>query len=80
MIWVDHDAKGKVLQTAGGVYTWNGSTYTETIQYGVGSSYEFIKGQSHAFEDKLDGDRWIHKGKLARGMQIEEVWQRVDGK
>lgn len=33
-----------------------------------------VKGKTHAFTCKVEGNKWYHIGKLATGLTIEEVW------
>ena len=77
-VWLSYDKiSGKIIRAAGGTYTLNGNTYTETIEYGIGSDYEIVKNSKHSFTANIDGDRWYHNGKLANGQTIDEVWERV---
>ena len=71
---------GKMTRSGGGTYTLKGETYTETVEYGLGDDFEVIKNASHAFTCRIDGDKWHHDGKLANGLTIEEVWERVKPK
>jgi hypothetical protein len=79
-MWVTYGADGKVIGAAGGRYTLQGEDYDEHIEYGIGSNYEVVKGQTHSFHWKIDKNQWLHSGKLANGLTIEEVWERVESK
>jgi hypothetical protein len=79
-MWVTYDEGGKVTGAAGGSYTLKGESYDEHIEYGLGDNYEVIKGQTHSFHWKMDKNQWFHSGKLASGLTIEEVWERVESK
>ena len=77
-MWLSYNRDdGKVFRAAGGTYTLHGDSYTEKIEYGMGDDFEVIKNAEHAFTAKVDGDRWMHTGKLANGTTIDEVWERV---
>jgi hypothetical protein len=74
--WVQFDATSKnVSGTAGGAYSLNGNTYTESIDFGLGM--DTYLGQKHAFTIRVEGDKFFLSGLLADGLKIEEVWQRV---
>jgi hypothetical protein len=76
--WVRYDAKThKVTGTAGGRYTLSGNTYKETIEYGLGDDYDVIKDQEHSFTVRVEGDRLHQTGKLASGLSIDEIWERL---
>jgi hypothetical protein len=79
-MWVRYDSDGKVTDAAGGGCTFKGKQYEETPEYGLGDSFEVIKGKTHSFEWKVEGNKWYHSGKLANGLTIEEVWERVEKK
>ena len=68
---------GEVYRSAGGTYTLKGDSYTEKVVYGLGDDFQQIKNAEHPFTCKIDGDKWQHNGKLAGGLTIEEVWERV---
>jgi hypothetical protein len=77
-MWVTYDKDGKVTRAAGGSYTLKGDEYTETPEYGIGSDFAVIKGGTHTFRWKVEGNKWLHTGKLANGLTIDEVWERVE--
>jgi hypothetical protein len=77
--WVRYDPKTKeVRSTAGGRYTLAGNAYTETVEYGFGKAYEVIKDQEHSFTVTIEGEKLFQKGKLANGLVIEEIWERME--
>jgi hypothetical protein len=76
-IWVGHDENGKITRAAGGRYTIKGDTYEEVPEYGLSEDFDVIKGQAQVFKWKVDGNKWLHNGKLSNGLTIEEVWERV---
>ena len=79
-MWATYDKDGTVTRAAGGAYTLDGDNYVETPEYGISDDFQIIKGKAQAFKWKVDGDKWYHNGKLSNGLEIEEVWQRVDKK
>jgi len=77
-MWLSYDADtGRVTRTAGGTYTINGETYEETPRYGLGEDAAAIRGQAQTFTWKIEGEKWLHHGKLSNGLEIDEVWERV---
>jgi len=75
--WVHYDAGiGKVESMAGGPYTLDGVSYTETIEF-VGAGMETYLGKKQTFKIKVDGDKLHQSGQLSDGLKIEEVWQRL---
>ena len=74
--WVQFDTSTKkVSATAGGTYSLEGNTYTESIDFGLG--LDTYLGQKHAFTIRVDGEKLFLSGTLADGLKIDEVWQRV---
>jgi hypothetical protein len=77
-IWLSHDIiTGTIIRTAGGTYTLKGNIYTEKIEYGMGNDFQVIKKTEPSFTAVVKGDKWYHKGQLANGQTIDEVWERV---
>src|SRR5262249_28562333 len=79
-MWASYDKDGKVFRAAGGFCTLKGDTYEESPEYGFSDDFEAIKGKTHTFKAKVQGNRWHSDGKLADGLTIEEVWERVEKK
>lgn len=76
--WVTYDAKtGVVARMGGGTYSWNGNTYRENLQYGLGADVKGLVGKPQIFTGKVTETRWNHSGTLSQGEKIEEVWERV---
>jgi hypothetical protein len=74
--WVQFDtATKKVSGTAGGTYSLNENTYTESIDFGL--AMDTYLGQKHAFTIRVEGEKFSLSGSLADGLKIEEVWQRA---
>lgn len=74
--WVQVDtATKKVTASAGGPYSLNGSTYTESIEFGL--EMDSYMGQKQAFSVRVEGDKLFQSGALSDGLKLEEVWRRV---
>lgn len=76
-MWVSYDADGKVTRAAGGSYTLKDGIYEETPEYGISSDFDVVKGKAQTFRCRIEGNKWYHEGKLSNGLEIEEVWERV---
>ncbi len=57
-----------------GTYQLKGDSYQETPQTG---SVAGMLNKTYEFKAKVEGDLWHHSG-MEDGMQIEEVWVRLD--
>ena len=80
-MWVRYDTEGIVKHAMGGGYTLKGEDYAETTEYGTTSGdFTVMKGKTHTFKVKVDGNKLYQKGKLNSGLTIEEVWERVEKK
>ena len=76
--WLSYEKdSGRIFRAAGGSYTLEGDTYTESIEYGMSDDFDVIKNASHPFKCRIEGDTWYHAGKLSNGTTIDEVWTRV---
>src|SRR5262245_2453617 len=78
--WVDLDKDSKIRFGLGGTYTLKGDKYEETPEYGLGGVLDAFKGKVQSFTCKVDGNKWYHTGKLSSGLEIDEVWERVEKK
>ena len=59
----------------GGPYLFDGTTYTEIIDYH--SNSELI-GDTISFDCRIEGDSlWYHSGDLGTNFHLEEIWRRV---
>lgn len=77
-IWLSHDRiTGRISRAAGGTYTLSGNVYKEKIEYGIGYQYEVIRNSQASFTAAVDGDKWYHRGSLANGQTIDEIWERA---
>src|SRR5262249_52783651 len=79
-MWATHDKDGKATRGAGGGEQHQGEVYEEARAYGIGASFDVVKGKAHTFKWKVDGNKWYHDGKLSNGLTIEEVWERDEKK
>ncbi len=79
-MWASYDKDGVIARAAGGRYTIKGDVYEEVPEYGLSSDFDIIKGKAQTFTWKIDGNKWLHTGKLSNGLTIDEVWERVEAK
>lgn len=75
-IWADVDISGRIVQSAGGKYTFSGDTYTEFLEFGLGMD-QYLKS-SPQFTIKVEGDMMFQTGFLTNGYRIEEIWKRIN--
>lgn len=75
-LWATYDTLSKkILESAGGEYTLDGETYTESIDFGYGMD-SYLGGKS-VFKIKVEDDIFYLTGTLSDGYRIEEVWTRI---
>src|SRR5262245_30556997 len=80
-MWAHYDKDGIVKFSMGGGYTLKGEDYAETTDYGTASGdFTVMKGKTHTFKVKVDGNKLYQNGSLDGGFTIEEVWERVEKK
>ena len=71
---------GKAVSGAGGKYTVDDETYSETMVYSVGSNMLAMVGSTFPFTWKIENGKWHHKGTLKLGaakQEVNEVWEPV---
>ena len=77
--WMDFDEDtGQVFGTGGGTYTFDGKTYTETLEYYLEDST--VIGTKIIFTAEFKQGKWFHKGVFSTpngDIQINEVWERA---
>jgi len=74
--WVEYgDTTKKVTASAGGTYSLDGNTYTESKDFGL--DMDTYLGQKHVYTIRVEGDKFFLSGSLSDGLKIEEVWRRV---
>jgi hypothetical protein len=74
--WVHFDKSTNIIHSsAGGTYSLEGNTYTESIDYGL--AMDSYLGNKPVYNIKVEGDNLFLTGELVSGYKIEEVWQRI---
>lgn len=77
--WVIYDSKTKLIsRSMGGSYRLQGGSYTETVEFFLPTGMKIYLGKEQAFTIRVEGDKLFQSGKLSDGMNIEEIWQRVN--
>lgn len=66
-------ASEEEVYAGGGRYTYDGTHYTEHIEY---HSSAPLVGTSITFDVRIEGDRWYHSGQIG-DFRLEEVWERI---
>jgi hypothetical protein len=79
-MWALYDGEGKVASVLGGGYALKDDEYVETPEYGLGDALDQLKGKPQTFTWKVEGNKWHLNGKLSTGLNLEEVWERVERK
>lgn len=79
ILTAEHFAFGRQSEqgplSGGGRYVFDGTTYSETIDYHYNASHV---GRTLTFDAGIQGDSlWFHSGTVGENFHIEEVWQRV---
>ena len=77
--WVSYNKSNKIIRRSlGGKYTFNGKTYTETVDFvGLGEENKFLN-QKHSFAVVIKTNKMYISGKLSNGVKYDEVWQKID--
>jgi beta-lactamase regulating signal transducer with metallopeptidase domain len=76
--WVHYLGKDKVVtDSAGGTYTLVGDNYTEYIEYGGAGMTNYI-GKQQLFKVLIEKETLYLSGTLSSGLEIIEVWKRID--
>lgn len=60
--------------TGGGTYTLKDGKYTETIDFFSRDNSRV--GKSLTFDNKLNGDDWLHSGQSSTGGKVSEIWSK----
>jgi hypothetical protein len=74
---------GKAIAGAGGNYTVDGDSYTESVSYVLNNDQRMadaMVGKSFKFAWKIENGKWHHKGtmKFENGQQfVDELWERI---
>ena len=75
-IWT-YTHENKIVYSLGGSYTFDGETYTESIEYGTPNMNSYYLGDKSIFKAKFEGNKMYIVG----GNQKEtydQVWERVE--
>ncbi|MDR2039407.1 MAG: hypothetical protein LBQ60_15910 [Bacteroidales bacterium] len=75
-IWANFDDEGEIKIGAGGKFSIDGNTFTETIVMAFTVMKSFL-GQKFTYEYELKNNKLHMKGKIGNS-PIEEVWERMD--
>jgi hypothetical protein len=77
-VWVTYAREdGRPLILAGGTYTFDGTTYKETCEFGGPGLAAEVVGKEQTFSAEIEGDKWTHVGTLSNGFRVREIWSRV---
>ena len=75
-VFVYYTAQGLITVAGGGRYTYNGTRYAESVEYGVGEGMAPYIGKTQEFALRIEGGRWYQSGTETDGATVEEVWER----
>ncbi|HET9709677.1 MAG TPA: hypothetical protein VFP39_15365, partial [Gemmatimonadales bacterium] len=75
-VFVYYTAQGMITVAGGGRYTYDGTRYTESVEYGVGEGMAPYIGKTQEFTLRIEGGRWYQSGTETDGTTVEEVWER----
>ena len=75
-VFVYYTAQGLITVAGGGRYTYNGTRYAESVEYGVGEGMAPYIGKTQEFTLRIEGGRWYQSGTETDGTTVEEVWER----
>ncbi len=77
-VWVVYDTKKqKPISVGGGTCARMGDQYTERLDFGDSRTKGMI-GKLQEFHVAIAGQMWQHSGAMTEGLQIEELWKRVE--
>jgi hypothetical protein len=75
--WVTYDRENKrVLAAAGGTWSLRNGEYVETCEFTT-ENFPQARGNSYAFEYRVEGDRFIQKGGPNRAIRDDQTWMRL---
>ena len=75
-VFVYYTPQGLITVAGGGRYTYNGTRYAESVEYGVGEGMAPYIGKTQEFTLRIEGGRWYQSGTETDGSAVEEVWER----
>jgi hypothetical protein len=75
----DPAAANTVSRAHGGTYVLGDGTYTETVLYGFGESYQKVAGQEFRVQARCwtSGDQWHVEADIPGLPALRETWVRV---
>ena len=78
-VWVVYEeATGIVVAMGGGTYEFDGKVYIEKLEFGDELIAWELVGREQVFVARLDKGQWHHEGTLSNGVQVREVWTRIE--
>jgi hypothetical protein len=75
-VFVYYTPQGLITVAGGGRYTFDGTRYAESVEYGVGEGMAPYIGKTQQFTLRIEGGRWYQSGTETDGTAVEEVWER----
>jgi hypothetical protein len=72
-----------VAAGAGGKYTADDESYTESVEFPLAPNQQGMVGKSFKFTWKVEDGKWHHQGTLKAGdaaQEIDEIWERIPSK
>jgi len=75
-VFVYYTTQGLITVAGGGRYTYTGTRYAESVEYGVGEGMAPYIGKTQQFTLRIEGGRWYQSGTETDGTAVEEVWER----
>jgi hypothetical protein len=75
-VFVYYTTQGLITVAGGGRYTYDGTRYAESVEYGVGEGMAPYIGKTQQFTLRIEGARWYQSGTETDGTTVEEVWER----
>jgi len=75
-VFVYYTTQGLITVAGGGRYTYTGTRYAESVEYGVGEGMAPYIGKTQEFTLRIEGARWYQSGTETDGTAVEEVWER----
>jgi hypothetical protein len=75
-VFVYYTTQGLITVAGGGRYTYDGTRYAESVEYGVGEGMAPYVGKTQQFTLRIEGGRWYQSGTETDGTAVEEVWER----
>ena len=70
----------RVTAGAGGRYTTDDDSYTESVDFAISPNQQAMAGKSFKFSWKIEDGKWYHKGTLKIGNndeEIDQIWERI---